>query len=129
MTGLTLRQANGHVLGCSERSTCLLDIALSHQYLGLTGMGQGKTGIDGDSSVIGLVGTGIESQRQIRGLNIGTPSSSGRGGQGKAVAIFQHENHRLFRATTGESKGSPGRLNTKGEAAAGIPIDELFGHL
>jgi len=30
--------------------------------------------------------------------------------------------------TTDESKGSPGRLNTKGEAAAGIPIDELFGH-
>jgi hypothetical protein len=43
-------------------------------------MGQGKTGVGGDGSVIGLGCAGVEGQRQIAALDLGVPRAGGRGG-------------------------------------------------
>jgi hypothetical protein len=80
VTSLALRQTDSRVLGCPQGHPCCRDVALSHQYLGLTGVGQGKNGVGGDGSVIGLGCAGVESQRQIGGLNVGIPRGSGRSG-------------------------------------------------
>ena len=93
MTSLALRQTDSRVLGCPQGHPCCRDVALSHQYLGLTGVGQGKNGVGGDGSVIGLGCAGVESQRQIGGLNTSCLKGrfgSGRGsGSGKA-SIADH---------------------------------------
>ena len=65
VTGLALRKTGGRVLGCCQVRPGRRDIAFSHQHLGLAGVGQGKTGVGGDGSIIGLGCAGVEGQRQI----------------------------------------------------------------
>src|SRR6516164_9269956 len=52
VTGLALGQTSSCVLGCCQSRPGRRDISFPHQYLGLTSVSQGKTGVGGDGSVI-----------------------------------------------------------------------------
>ena len=71
-------------------------------------MSQGETGVGCDGAVIGFDRAGIEGQRQLGRLVIGVPRGGGRGGQGKAVSICQHENPPLFLKSTSDAAADSG---------------------
>ena len=90
VTSLALRQTDSRVLGRPQGHPCCRDVALSHQYLGLTGMGQGKTGVGGDGAVKGLDRAWVKGQRQIAALDVGVTRRLGVSAQSEVVSVCQH---------------------------------------
>jgi hypothetical protein len=91
LAGLARGGAGQQGFGLVERGAGPWRVGEHQQHLGARGMRQGEAGVGGHRRVEGRQHAVMQHQQAVEGVDIGVARGNGRGGDGKVVAIRQHE--------------------------------------